>query len=486
MSTPTSLVFFGDSLTDDGNLYEMSDGVLSDELRDSISGEGGRVTNGPVWAEYMAASLGVTDYYNYAVADAEAIGVRTLGDVVTEHGYEDDLLVPIDDASLDVDINLGGQVDRFTEDFADEDLSDMTAVIMIGGNDFLELNPDVTEPQVGDILNLLNGILDATLQAAVDLADAGVGSVVICSLPTSEFFPFIAGESPIIQSFFDSFVDYYNAALNQAVALLGPAYDVTVLDMNAITETIAEDPEGFGFTEPYTETLRDPLADPTVDPDDVAFWDYIHPTTNTHAIMGAYTAAVMEGAQVTTIDWGDSRLTFHGGAETLVFGNDGRDTLFLDGGDDTVFGGSDNDFLTGAGGNDMMNGGSDNDRLFGMYGNDVMTGGGGDDTLRGGDGDDVMIAAGGQSVMLAGEGTDTFVFVEGDSGTATMNGGDGTDTLYLVLSTDTAADYNADAAGTLATLGLTVTDVENVVVLNDVDDLAGEAWFEDASAWGLI
>ena len=170
MSTPTSLVFFGDSLTDDGNLYEMSDGVLSDELRDSISGEGGRVTNGPVWAEYMAASLGVTDYYNYAVADAEAIGVRTLGDVVTEHGYEDDLLVPIDDASLDVDINLGGQVDRFTDDFADEDLSDMTAVIMIGGNDFLELNPDVTEPQVGDILNLLNGILDATLQAAVDLA----------------------------------------------------------------------------------------------------------------------------------------------------------------------------------------------------------------------------------------------------------------------------------------------------------------------------
>ena len=44
----------------------------------------------------------------------------------------------------------------------------------------------------------------------------------------------------------------------------------------------------------------------------------------------------------------------------------------------------------------------------------------------------------------------------------------------------------ADEAGTLAALGLAVTDVENVVVLNDVDDLAGEAWFEDASAWGLI
>jgi hypothetical protein len=67
-----------------------------------------------------------------------------------------------------------------------------------------------------------------------------------------------------------------------------------------------------------------------------------------------------------------------------------------------------------------------------------------------------------------------------------MDGGSGTDTLYLVLSTDTAADYSADAAGTLAALGLAVTDVENVVVLNDVDDLAGEAWFEDASAWGLI
>ena len=486
MSTPTSLVFFGDSLTDDGNLYEMSDGVLSDELRDSISGEGGRVTNGPVWAEYMAASLGVTDYYNYAVADAEAIGVRTLGDVVTEHGYEDDLLVPIDDASLDVDINLGGQVDRFTDDFAGEDLSDMTAVIMIGGNDFLELDPTGTETPIADILTLLDDMMQATLDAAVELAETGVGSVVICTLPTAEFFPLVASGSPVLAQLLDGLVDYYNDALKYEIIGLMGDYSITFLDMNVITATIAEDPSGFGLTEPYTDTLTDPALDPSVDPDDVAFWDDIHPTTSTHSIMGAYTAAVMEGVQVTTIDWGDSRVTFHGGSESLVFGNDGRDTLFLDGGDDTVFGGSDNDFLTGAGGNDMMNGGSDNDRLFGMYGNDVMTGGGGDDTLRGGDGDDVMIAAGGQSVMLAGEGTDTFVFVEGDSGTATMNGGDGTDTLYLVLSTDTAADYDADAAGTLATLGLTVTDVENVVVLNDVDDLAGEAWYEDASAWGLI
>ncbi len=485
MSTPTSLVFFGDSLTDDGNLYEMSDGILSDELRDSISGEGGRVTNGPVWAEYVTASLGVTDYYNYAVADAEAIGVRTLGDVVTEHGYEDDLLVPIDDASLDVDINLGGQVDRFTEDFAGEDLSDMTAVIMIGGNDFLELNPDVTEPQVGDILNLLNGILDATLQAAVDLADAGVGSVVICSLPSSEFFPFIAGESPIIQSFFDSFVDYYNAALNQAVALLGPAYDVTVLDMNAITETIAEDPEGFGFTEPYTETLKDPLADPTVDPDDVAFWDYIHPTTNTHAIMGAYTAKVMEGYYTFSDDDAGSYVTFDD-AGYIVMGNGGRDAYLLGGGDDYVLGGSSGDLLSGGGGNDLINGGTGNDIVFGFAGDDLLAGTAGDDVVRGGFGNDVIVAGSGQDDLVGAAGDDVFVFVEGDSGTATMAGGDGTDTLYLVLSSDTAADYDADAAGTLAALGLTVTDVENVVVLNDVNELAGEAWYEDASAWGLI
>lgn len=485
MSTPTSLVFFGDSLTDDGNLYEMSDGILSDELRDDISGEGGRVTNGPVWAEYEAASLGVTDYYNYAVADAEAIGVRTLGDVVIEHGYEDDLLVPIDDASLGVDINLGGQVDRFNEDFAGEDLSDMTAVIMIGGNDFLELNPDVTEPQVGDILNLLNGILDATLQAAVDLADAGVGSVVICSLPSSEFFPFIAGESPIIQSFFDSFVDYYNAALNQAVALLGPAYDVTVLDMNAITETIAEDPEGFGFTEPYTETLKDPLADPTVDPDDVAFWDYIHPTTNTHAIMGAYTAKVMEGYYTFSDDEAGSYVTFDD-AGYIVMGNGGRDAYLLGGGDDYVLGGSSGDLLSGGGGNDLINGGTGNDIVFGFAGDDLLAGTAGDDVVRGGFGNDVIVAGSGQDDLVGAAGDDVFVFVEGDSGTATMNGGDGTDTLYLVLSSDTAADYDADAAGTLAALGLTVTDVENVVVLDDVNELAGEAWYEDASAWGLI
>lgn len=486
MPTPTSLVFFGDSLTDDGNLYEMSDGILSDELRDSISGEGGRVTNGPVWAECVTASLGVTDYYNYAVADAEAIGVRTLGDVVVEHGYEDDLLVPIDDASLDVDINLGGQVDRFTEDFADEDLSDMTAVIMIGGNDFLELDPTGTETPIADILSLLDDMMQATLDAAVELAESGVGSVVVCTLPSAEFFPLVSSASPVVAELLDGLVDYYNDALKYEIIGLMGDYSITFLDMNVITATIAEDPSGFGLTEPYTDTLTDPALDPDVDPDDVAFWDDIHPSTSTHAIMGAFTAAVMDGYQVHDNDWGDSRLTFHGGADVLALGNDGRDTFLLGGGEDIILGGSDNDVLLGAGGNDTMNGGSDKDRLFGMYGDDVMTGGGGDDTLRGGDGDDVMIAAGGQSVMLAGDGADTFVFVEGDSGTATMNGGDGTDTLYLVLGADTAADYDTDAAGTLAALGLTVTDVENVVVLNDVDDLSGEAWFDDASAWGLI
>lgn len=486
MSPPSSLVFFGDSLTDDGNLYDLSNGILSDDIRESISGDGGRVSNGPVWAEYVATALGVTAYYNYAVADGEAIGVRTLADVVTEHGYEADLLVPIDDPSLDIDINLGGQVDRFTADFAGQDLGEMTAVIMIGGNDFLELDPTRSETPIADILTLLDDIMQATLDAAIELADSGVGSVVICTLPTAEFFPLVASASPVVADLLDGLVDYYNDALAYEIIGLMGDYSITFLDMNVITASIAEDPAGFGLTEPYTDTLTDPALDPDVDPDDVAFWDDIHPSTSTHAIMGAYTAAVMQGYQVHDNDWGDSRVTFYGGDDVLALGNDGRDMFFLGAGDDIILGGTDDDVLLGAGGNDLMNGGSDSDRLFGMYGNDVMTGGGGDDTLRGGDGDDVMIAAGGHSVMLAGEGADTFVFVEGDSGTATMSGGGGIDTLYLVLSSDTATAYETDAAGTLADLGLTVTDVETVVVLTDTDDLAGETWYQDASMWGLI
>lgn len=47
------IVAFGDSLTDNGNIYAISGGLLPDP--DTYYE--GRFSNGPVWVEYMAAQL---------------------------------------------------------------------------------------------------------------------------------------------------------------------------------------------------------------------------------------------------------------------------------------------------------------------------------------------------------------------------------------------------------------------------------------------
>lgn len=492
---PSGFVFFGDSLSDDGNLYDAGAGILPDEVRDAISGEGGRISNGPVWAEYVAELTGVTDYFNYAVADAEAIGVRTLRDLVIDYGFEDDILVPLTDPALDFDINLGGQIDRFLEDFSETDISDLTGIIMIGGNDFLEIDPFESGFSIRGVLDLLDGIVDSALQAAVDLAQAGIGSVVICAMPTSEFFPAVASETEFMVMLYDVLVDTYNEALQDGMDALQGSYSISYLNMNAISEAIAEDPEGFGLIAPYTDTLTD---DDTsgFDDDQVAFWDSIHPTTATHAIMGAYAAAVLEGAYTFTDDDVGSFVTFSSsdGVGYVVLGNGGKDVYLMSENDDTVIGGTGNDLLVGRGGADILDGGSDDDLLLGGAGDDILDGSGGNDIVVGGAGADVLVDGTGDDILSGGADDDTFIYVQSDligggPSNDLLDGGDGTDTLYLVLDSATAADYSTDAAGTLAALGLSVTNIETIVVLEGRDGLStlsAEDWFTDADVWGIL
>lgn len=74
--TAPSIVYFGDSLSDDGNLYDYGEGLLPDEIRDAISGPTHAVSDGPTHVTHTTDLLAV-ETANYAVAAAEAIGSQT-------------------------------------------------------------------------------------------------------------------------------------------------------------------------------------------------------------------------------------------------------------------------------------------------------------------------------------------------------------------------------------------------------------------------
>lgn len=489
----SEIVYFGDSLTDDGNLFAAADGVIDEPTRLSLAGPTGAASDGPTYAVYAAGDLGVATYLNYAVAGGEAVGSQTLGDFITASGYASSIIVPANDPGLAWDMNLDAQIARFQTDTAGQDLSDATAMILIGANDYA--NIDLTNPfRVNhDIKVAVAQVSTATLDAAVTLSDDGVGQVVICGLPSATFFPSVQAGNALEIALTESLFAQHDAALQSGIAdLQAQGYHIRYLDMTPVTAAIAEDPTGFGFIAPWDLTLTS--GDPALagyGTDQVAFWDSEHPSTTTHAMLGAYEAFALER----TVDIQTS-------GKDMCFGMDGVDSINGLGGADSLFGGSGNDSLSGAAGGDLLSGGTGDDLLAGSGGNDVLAGSAGADTLKGAGGTDVLIDGLGSDSLLGGDGADTFLFTQaeligGTTGTDhdTIKGGAGNDTLYVVLDHDTYPALSADLEGAdpksaLADLGIHTAGMETIVALDGraavAPEFAGTGWIVSADTWGLV
>jgi len=93
--TAPDLVYFGDSLTDDGNLFEATDGVLPNFVRNALGGETNSISDGIVHSEYTSSLTGQT-VENYAVAAAQADGEYRLGDLLDASGIGALITVPPD------------------------------------------------------------------------------------------------------------------------------------------------------------------------------------------------------------------------------------------------------------------------------------------------------------------------------------------------------------------------------------------------------
>ena len=139
---------------------------------------------------------------------------------------------------------------------------------------------------------------------------------------------------------------------------------------------------------------------------------------------------------------GDDQIKGHEGDDTLR-GEGGKDSLYGGKGEDVLDGGSGNDLLRGGDDNDVLRGSSGADRLKGEDGDDELEGGSGYDTLEGGNGDDRIDGGKNDDLINAGAGDD---FIIGGEGSDTIHTGSGADTLYWDKDTggvDTVFDFNA-------------------------------------------
>lgn len=247
------LVVYGDSLSDNGNLY----GAIGYPPPPYWNG---RFSNGPVAAEQLASNLGLPPaaLFDFAWGGATT-GVGNVADGGTQTTF----------GALGLPGMLtqyAGTVGNITPQLAASGLF----MIWGGANDFSSngLSTHTADVAVQDILNIVAG-----LQAH------GVQHIFVPGLPDLGKTPRFVKNG--IGGIGTQLSLYFNAELVAGLAGKG----VTYFDTFTFMDTVIANPGAYGFTD-----VKDPCFDGVnvcATPGSYLFWDDLHPTTYADSILAA-------------------------------------------------------------------------------------------------------------------------------------------------------------------------------------------------------
>jgi phospholipase/lecithinase/hemolysin len=284
----SDLYVFGDSLTDSGNAFYATThaGPQVPEIPAPPYFQG-RFSNGYNFADDLSLRLfGVPSTAAATGGNNFAVGGATTGTANNA--------VPI--AS-----GLRIQADTFLQTRAANGADPNALYLVSGGSN------DV----IAAISDVRNGVGDPTLIAKnmVDTAMANLGGIITdLSAKGAQHFlvPNLAdiGKLPSFLSAgaLSSFATQASASFNAALVTLlhgFPALDIHTMDVHAAFDAARTGFGGFADTTTacYTGGIEGGVPpDPCADPNSHLFWDDIHPTARTHAVLGdlAFAAAVPE------------------------------------------------------------------------------------------------------------------------------------------------------------------------------------------------
>ncbi|WP_117234386.1 SGNH/GDSL hydrolase family protein [Vibrio maerlii] len=297
----TNMVVFGDSLSDNGNLYALD---ISGALGPARQTYGPRFSNGPLLAEYVSQSLQLGNIVPIALQQANSNNFAVAGAVA----------LATDEASArNV---LSTQLDTYLS-FQSSHLSDSTLFfITIGGNDvraarsFLSdqiLNRSVERPRKVAFKQVREAAKE-TITQIERLAERGAGNIVIVNTPNigsipendyirqSMLFQADTFKEQLQSGFFNltasNLSTTYNYALTRGVRSLRneyPELELTLFDFAGVSQEAIQNPGKYGFTNVINQCnfALTPLG--TITPTDwycegYLFFDQIHPTTAGHKV----------------------------------------------------------------------------------------------------------------------------------------------------------------------------------------------------------
>ncbi|PVZ72212.1 SGNH/GDSL hydrolase family protein [Pelagibaculum spongiae] len=290
-----SVVVFGDSLSDNGTLTALVQGVNQfnqSQGLPTLPVPPQRFSNGDLWVDYLSESLNVPQI-NYAVSGARSIGHDSTqlqqaaqnGLFAQQTGY--------------TGLGLQGQVRNYVTNFPGNKAAALHT-ILVGGNDivgFLEGNSDLTSRQ-----QVVERIVSVVSDSVFQLASAGAKNIAVLTLPK-------IGDLPRFS--ISSALEGRSEEANRIVELVNRRLQVTLyresrsadLEYNVTTVSGARFFNNISssgqFANPQQTWLQvieqngqisfvpgsNGFPQVNGSPADFIFWDSIHPTTRAHQLL---------------------------------------------------------------------------------------------------------------------------------------------------------------------------------------------------------
>lgn len=253
------MIVIGDSLSDNGNLFAMTGGLL---LPPPYSQ--GRASNGPVWVEYLAAELEIAEenVHNHAVVGAKTgQGLQEAPPSIAEPlGLNPgDLRIP----------TLGWQIQQ--SQLTDQPTENSLVVIWGGANDifFGQANNDVS------VNNLSQHIRKMAL--------SGAKTFLVPNMPPLEKTPFGVYSDLETQLILEYLSIDFNLQLKAELDALEQKLNVTIIqfDVHSFLNEVIADPGSYGFFDVTTPSI---LFEPN-SLEGFLFYDDVHPTTRGHEVL---------------------------------------------------------------------------------------------------------------------------------------------------------------------------------------------------------
>ncbi|MDX2230429.1 MAG: SGNH/GDSL hydrolase family protein [Leptolyngbyaceae cyanobacterium bins.349] len=250
----TRIYSFGDSLSDTGNSFAATGGLLPPNL---LYPSNGRFSNGPVWTEYLAPQLGAS------------LQTLAFGGARTDATNN---FPPLPGLTQQVNSIRTAEADALY-------------VIWAGGNDYLNAQRRDPVPVVTNLSNAVSA-----------LANVGARNIAVGNLPDLGAIPGTSG-NPAIASGLTQLTQAHNFLLAQnlsAIQQTRPGLNLYTLDFNSLFRDVIANPGTYGFTNVTDSCLFTGCTTPST----YLFWDEIHPTTAGHSRLADFAFTSLQAQAV--------------------------------------------------------------------------------------------------------------------------------------------------------------------------------------------